>query len=145
MQHVITVAEDCAGLGTATVALRRDARRVTRKTGMGFKIEALYASEKDDALRNFLKARWANNNHKNVDSAEAGSSDKGNKLFGTDGQVTLYVGGTECQPFSNMGRNAGKKDERSETMRDAIAFVSKRKPKVFILEQVKNITSKTHK
>ena len=64
MKHKMTVAEDCAGLGTATVALRREARRVTRKTGDGFNIHAVYASEKDDALRAFLKAQWATSKNK---------------------------------------------------------------------------------
>ena len=86
-----------------------------------------------------------NKQKQNVASSDTGSNDKGNKLLGLDGQVTLYIGGTECQPFSKMGCNKGRKDDRADTMQDAIAFVSKRRPKVFILEQMKNITSKTHK
>ena len=65
--------------------------------------------------------------------------------LGLDGKVTIYIAGCECQPFSKMGKNAGKEDDRSKTTKAAVQFIVRRKPEVFILEQVANIKSKVHK
>jgi site-specific DNA-cytosine methylase len=43
-----------------------------------------------------------------------------------------------------MGKNGGRGDDRSDTMRDTVSFIMKRKPKTFIMEQVPNIKSKPH-
>ena len=61
------------------------------------------------------------------------------------GDIDVYIAGGSCQPFSKQGKNGGRKDMRSKTTRDSVDFIKKRRPKCFIIEQVKNITSKTHK
>ena len=94
-------------------------------------------------MRSFLESKYSS--AKIVEDAEMGLSDKGNTLLGTEGQLDLYIAGGCCQPFSTMGLNNGKGDSRSDTTRTSVSFIVKRRPKVFILEQVKNIMSKTHK
>ena len=79
-----------------------------------------------------------------AEDCATGSHDGGDKYLGTDGQLDLYMTGSQCQPFSKMGKNGGRADERSDTMRDTVSFIMKRKPTTFIMEQVPNIKSKPH-
>jgi DNA-cytosine methyltransferase len=145
------VAEDCAGLGTGYLALQRTAKRMQRKRKTGnvkLKLKCKYVSESNPRLRAFLHSKYK---HRGLSSKTViandcamGSDDGGDKHLGTDGEVDLYLTGSQCQPFSKMGKNGGRADERSDTMRDAVSFIMKRKPKTFILEQVPNIKSKPH-
>ena len=57
----------------------------------------------------------------------------------------LFFAGCECQPFSTIGKNKGQTDSRSKTTRAAILFGVRRRPEVFILEQVANIKSRRHR
>ena len=133
------VAEECAGLATGTTAFEE----VCSELCPGATIKAAYASEKDPVLNKFLKS--TDTFSKVVLEAGEGASAKADKALGTDGKVNIYIAGCECQPFSRMGNNQGKLDERSKTTRAAIQFICRRKPEVFILEQVANIKSKAHK
>ena len=74
-----------------------------------------------------------------------GSDPRGDHLLGADGDIDVYIAGTTCQPFSKQGKNGGRNDTRSNTTRDSVDFIKARRPKAFIIEQVKNITSKTHR
>ena len=160
------MAEDCAGLGTGFVALQRTARRIQRKRRTSAKcklrLKCKYVSESNPRLKAFLHSkhkhagktsctahtkRTAKTSCKTViaEDCATGSADGGDKYLGLDGEVDLYVSGSQCQPFSKMGKNGGRADERSDTMRDTVSFIMKRKPKTFIMEQVPNIKSKPHK
>ena len=96
-------------------------------------------------MRALLRSKHENATVKIVDDCAIGTSDSGDQVLGTDGEVYFYMAGPNCQPFSKMGKNKGRADERSETLRDAICFIIKRKPKTSILEQMPNIKCKTHK
>lgn len=52
--------------------------------------------------------------------------------------VDLYVAGFPCQSFSLMGKKLGSKDPRSNIMMHCIDVIKKKRPPVFILENVKN-------
>jgi DNA (cytosine-5)-methyltransferase 1 len=52
--------------------------------------------------------------------------------------IDMYVCGFPCQPFSLMGRKEGTADPRSNIMSHCIEVIQKKKPKIFILENVKN-------
>lgn len=52
--------------------------------------------------------------------------------------VDLYVAGFPCQSFSLMGKKLGSKDPRSNIMMHCIEVIKKKRPSVFILENVKN-------
>ena len=59
-------------------------------------------------------------------------------------EVDLYVAGWCCQPFSSEGRQQGDRDPRSDTVWPILDYVERRQPKMFILENVKNLLSKKH-
>ena len=158
------VGEDCAGLGTGYLALQRAARRIQRKRRSPIRrgkytcrlrLKLKYTSESNPQLRKCLHSKYKkhrgngrdkSNNTKTViaEDCATGSHEGGDKYLGTDGQLDLYMTGSQCQPFSKMGKNGGRADERSDTMRDTVSFIMKRKPKTFIMEQVPNIKSKPH-
>ena len=152
----IRIAEDCAGLGTGFCTFKRTAhylnhkrsvkleprRRKQKKQRHRIKIDPVYMSENDKALRQFLQHKWALT--KIVQDSSLGSDARGDTLLGKDGDIDVYIAGNSCQPFSQQGKNGGRKDMRSNTTRDSVDFIKHRRPKCFIMEQVKNITSKKH-
>ena len=162
----VRIAEDCAGLGTGFCTFKRSAhdlnrkaqatigaasnsqyrplrRRKQRKLLKKIKIDPVYMSENNPPLRRFLKHKWPLT--KIVEDSNLGSDSRGDTLLGKDGDIDVYIAGGSCQPFSKQGKNGGRKDMRSNTTRDSVDFIKQRRPKSFIMEQVKNITSKTHK
>ena len=52
--------------------------------------------------------------------------------------IDVYVCGFPCQPFSLLGKKEGVFDKRSNIMLHCIKVIKLKKPKVFILENVKN-------
>ena len=52
--------------------------------------------------------------------------------------VDIYVCGFPCQSFSLMGKKLGTQDSRSNIMLHCIEVIKKKRPPVFILENVKN-------
>ena len=59
----------------------------------------------------------------------------------------LYVAGFPCQPFSAMGANLGVNDPkgRGKIIHHIIAALEEKRPRAFLLENVKGLTSKKHK
>ena len=141
----VKLAEDCAGLGTGFCICKRTAHKLNQKIvgGKRIHIDPVYMSESHPPLRKFLKHKWPLT--KIVGDSVHGSDSRGDQLLGNDGDLDIYIAGGSCQPFSKQGKNTGRKDSRSNTTRDAVDFIKTRRPKSFIMEQVKNITSKTHK
>ncbi len=56
-------------------------------------------------------------------------------------KVNMVIGGPPCQGFSLKGKNLGLKDPRNFLFLEYVEIVSKVKPKIFIIENVKNMTS----
>ena len=162
----VRIAEDCAGLGTGFCTFKRSAhdlnrkaqatkaaannsqyrplrRRKQRELLKKIQIDPVYMSENHPPLRRFLRHKWPLT--KIVEDSNLGSDSRGDTLLGKDGDIDVYIAGNSCQPFSKQGKNGGRKDMRSNATRDSVDFIKKRRPKCFIIEQVKNITSKTHK
>ena len=135
----VRVVEDCVGLGTAFKALKH----AVRKCGLSKKLKLLleWASESDDHLFKFAKKNYT----RVVKCSSKTSKKKFDKVLGTNGQVAIYIGGAECQAFSKQGIQKGKKDPRSLTTRSVLKSIRRRKPLMFLLEQVDNIISMTHR
>ena len=141
----IRISEDCAGLGTGFCTFKRTAHylnhkaqshylnhKAQRKQRNKIKIEPVYMSENDKALRRFLQHKWPLT--KIVQDSSLGSDARGDTLLGKDGDIDVYIAGNSCQPFSKQGKNGGRKDTRSNTTRDSVDFIKQRRPKCFIME-----------
>ena len=55
--------------------------------------------------------------------------------------IDLFIGAFPCQPFSNMGKKGGLSDIRSSLMYKCIEIIQVKRPKYFILENVKSFKS----
>jgi DNA (cytosine-5)-methyltransferase 1 len=53
--------------------------------------------------------------------------------------IDLYVCGFPCQPFSQAGKREGFKDKRGNVFFSCLEVIKKKKPKYFILENVKGL------
>ncbi len=53
--------------------------------------------------------------------------------------VDLYVAGVPCQPWSAAGERRGLQDPRGQLWRHVMEYISSRKPKTVILENVKGL------
>jgi len=64
-------------------------------------------------------------------------------LDGTDyeGKVDLLVGGSPCQSFSSIGFQGGLEDARGTLFYDYARIIKEVKPKVFIYENVRGLTT----
>lgn len=58
--------------------------------------------------------------------------------------VDVYVAGFPCQSFSVAGMNRGLSDGRGQVLTHVLDYIERRRPIVFVLENVKNLLSKTH-
>jgi len=59
--------------------------------------------------------------------------------------VDVYVAGFPCQPFSSAGKNKGLRDDRGTVFDGIYDYIRHQKPKIFVLENVKNLVSSKHK
>lgn len=55
--------------------------------------------------------------------------------------IDLYISGFPCQPFSIAGERKGFKDDRGNVFFACLDVIKKKKPKYFILENVKGLLS----
>jgi DNA (cytosine-5)-methyltransferase 1 len=61
------------------------------------------------------------------------------------GKVALVVGGAPCQPFSNIGKKNGEKDEKNgDLFLEFVRMVKGIEPEAFIFENVAGITQNKH-
>ncbi|HSV77186.1 MAG TPA: DNA cytosine methyltransferase [Bacteroidales bacterium] len=61
------------------------------------------------------------------------------------GEAALVVGGAPCQPFSNIGKKLGKKDEKNgDLFLEFVRIVKGVSPEAFIFENVVGITQQKH-
>ena len=135
---LLSIAEDCAGLGTSSFALQQLVERKYKDV----KIKHLYYSEENDSLRELLAKTFK----PKILFKYAGQRKFSRKQSKLVRDCDFYVNGFPCQPYSKAGSNEGLKDKKKRTspMKKGIVFVKRNSPKVFIFECVKNFTSKTH-
>jgi DNA (cytosine-5)-methyltransferase 1 len=61
-----------------------------------------------------------------------------------DGDLDIMVGGSPCQSFSNYGKKLGLEDVRGTLFYDYARIIQESKPKIFIYENVENVTKNDH-
>lgn len=57
-----------------------------------------------------------------------------------EGKLDILVGGSPCQSFSNYGKKLGLEDVRGTLFYDYARVIKEAKPKIFIYENVENVT-----
>ncbi|MDE6289599.1 MAG: DNA cytosine methyltransferase [Ureaplasma sp.] len=104
-----------------------------------FITECLYASEID----RFAKDVYHNNFGFSIDRMLEIKELQNNI---TEKKLDVIFCGFPCQPFSSAGKQKGFNDEgRGKLIFDVINFVKKTKPKVILLENVKNLINHNNK
>ena len=94
-----------------------------------------------------IKTVWANDMkehacgvyRKRFGESELIEGDIKSLKIGIPSGFDVLTGGFPCQPFSGAGKKKGVFDVRGTLFRDIIEIVEKRKPKAFVLENVKRI------
>lgn len=57
-----------------------------------------------------------------------------------NGELDILIGGSPCQSFSNYGKKLGLEDIRGTLFYDYARIIQEAKPKIFIYENVENVT-----
>ena len=148
MKILVGIAEDCAGLGTASEAAHRYLRdsktRVKVPGGATVDLDKqvylqhLHRSECNDELREVL-SHWPWKNIKKL--AEAPMNLK--VLPWTHDDMDIYACAFPCQPFSKIGPGFGMADDRTTALKQAVNFVRDHQPKAVVYENV-NISHRGH-
>lgn len=112
---------DCSGIESVYEALNQ----------LKINIEYEFASEINESCIETLKANFPKPRIFNYDI-------KKRDITTLPKNIDLYVCGFPCQPFSSAGLKLGKADKRSSILNHCIKTIEYVKPKIFILENVKN-------
>lgn len=96
--------------------------------------ECVFASELNPVLRDTYKLNWGNNINIHGDIRKIVKENM--KLIP---KHDILCAGFPCQPFSKAGKQLGRKDERGTLFDEIIKILEVRKPKYFILENVRFI------
>ena len=96
---------------------------------LGLKYNHIFACDNSEHVHETIKANFPHRKFY-TDIAERDNS-KAPK-------VDLYIAGFPCQPFSSAGKQQGFEDQRGRgtIFFDVLDYLKKKKPKVFILENV---------
>ena len=116
----ITVGTDCSGIDSPILALRE----------LGVAHEHLFSSETNE---NALKIIRANCEPRTI------YRDILERNLETVPHVDLYVTGPPCQGFSHMNVHKKTHDPRQEVFEQCICYIDEKRPKVFVIENVRAI------
>lgn len=126
LSHVLKVATLFSGIGSVEHALQ-----LMKKDH-----EIVFACDIDDYAKKSYFANYAiaeDRWFKDVTTLDA-------KPFLSE-NIDLLVGGSPCQSFSTVGKQLGMEDDRGQLIHQFIRIVSECKPKFFIFENVKGLTT----
>ena len=124
MEHDITgrlraiyVGTDCSGMEAPLVALRQ----------LGIRFKHRFSCENDRHARTVLRANFAPDIlYRDIRARSVCNSP----------EVDLYVAGFPCQSFSSAGHRMGFVDARGTIFADIFAYIARKEPRAFILENV---------
>lgn len=112
------------------------AKKVLEETEIRKFVDAWYKTTKTE---NFVKTSYL----KNYDLKEDSWFEDVRFLDGTKykGKVDLFMGGSPCQSFSTYGKKKGLEDARGTLFYDYARLIKEIRPKVFIYENVRGLTT----
>jgi DNA (cytosine-5)-methyltransferase 1 len=119
---MLKIGTDCSGIEAPLIALDI----------LGIKYEHIFSSDINKHSKKFIM-----NNFKPVVFYDD-IMDRDNKMF-ENNSLDLYISGFPCQSFSIMGLLNGFKDPRGTIFFECFKFIESNLPKIFILENVKNL------
>lgn len=96
--------------------------------------ECVFASELNPALRELYKKNWGKDINIHGDIKKIVKDDV---QFIPDHDI--LCAGFPCQPFSKAGKQLGRKDDRGTLFDEIVKILEEKKPKYFILENVRFI------
>jgi DNA (cytosine-5)-methyltransferase 1 len=125
LKKKLVVCTDCAGIESPLIALNV----------LNIPYTHLFSSDIDSNCLKFIKENF-NPKHLIKDLKT-----RDNKLF-LNSEIDLYVAGFPCQTFSSLGKNLGFDDKIKGTIFfDVYDFIKRVQPNIFILENVKALTT----
>lgn len=119
---MITIGTDFSGIGSPEQALIK----------MGIEHQSMFACDVDKYAKQSYLA-----NHK----TENFYDDITKRNHNETPYVDLYVAGFPCQTFSMAGKRKGFEDTRGTLFFDLLQYLKAKKPKYFVLENVKGLLS----
>ena len=128
---VLRVGTDCSGLETPIQALKR----------LKIPIKHAWSSDIEPNCIKNIKANFKPQLLFGDPNGPLKSGDITKRDNSKLPDIDLYVCGFPCQPFSNMGEHRGLKDTRGSVFFSCLDVIKKKKPKMFVLENVKGLLS----
>ena len=125
----LRIGTDCSGIEAPIQALRQ----------LGIPYKSMWCSDIDKYCIQSIKANY---NPERIYGDKDGPYPDGdirNRDHSTLPDIDLYVCGFPCQPFSQAGKGEGLRDRRGNVFFSCIDTIKAKKPKYFILENVKGI------
>jgi DNA (cytosine-5)-methyltransferase 1 len=104
--------------------------------------KCVFASEIDSKARNIYERNFSNRMHGEIVGDIIPLSE--NKISHLIPKHDVLVAGFPCQPFSKSGRQLGINETRGTLFYNIANILEKRKPKIVMLENVRNITGPRH-
>ena len=122
----IRIGTDCSGMEAPIQALRN----------LKVPFRHVFSCEIDKHARTTIEANFP------PDTMYTDITKRDNKDEQTK-DMDLYVAGFPCQPFSTAGKQQGFEDEkgRGKIFLDIVDYITKQRPKIFILENVKGLVT----
>ena len=128
---VLKIGTDCSGIEAPIQALMQ----------LKINFTHIFSSEIDKYCIQSIKANYNPNIIFGDDKGDFPDGDITNRDLKDIPYVDIYVCGFPCQPFSAIGNQNGFKDKRSNVFFECMNIIEYINPKIFILENVKGITS----
>jgi DNA (cytosine-5)-methyltransferase 1 len=119
---VITIGTDCSGIEAPIIAFKK----------LKIKHEHIFSCDYDKHVRQAIKGNF---NPKTI-YEDITNRDHNNVL-----PVDFYFCGFPCQSFSSAGKKAGFNDPRGTIFFHCHKYISLKKPKAFVLENVKGLVN----
>lgn len=106
--------------------------------GQAFGWQCVFASEIDQAAAKIYESNWGL-----TPSGDIKEFTMGNKRKTVPDHDVLFAG-FPCQPFSKSGKQLGMEEDRGSLFHDILKILKEKKPSMFVLENVRNLTGPRH-
>jgi DNA (cytosine-5)-methyltransferase 1 len=127
--YPLRVGTDCSGIEAPIHALEQ----------LGIPHRHIWSSDIDKYCIKSIKANYCPERIYGDPDGSYSDGDIRNRDNNTLPDIDLYVCGFPCQPFSMAGQRKGLQDRRGNVFWSCIDVIKKKKPKYFILENVKGL------